>query len=112
MTNNTMHKLLTLTAHLPFHNEDVKRLRIAVTEEELREIRDHCMTYQNFFAARVRDVPLIVEDKSAHEETSIARINDVPLIVEESPMLPDLYIEQEPDPLSPFGRHTIRRTLK
>lgn len=41
----------------------VGRIRFAVSPEEYNEIRKYCLSIDGRFHGRVRDIPLIVEDR-------------------------------------------------
>ena len=82
--------LLILSARIPFYDENAKRLRIAISPEEAEKIRVYCLGNDGKYFQRVRDIPLVIEEK---------------------PMTPDLLIEYAENQGKHFGKYEVRRTL-
>ena len=78
-----------ITRQISMQDDNWKRIRIAVTQEEMDSISGYFLQEKGLSYARLMGIPLIVESK---------------------PRSPDLHITHKEDQY-PFGKHTIMRTL-
>ena len=65
--------LFNLSRQLPFHDEQWKRLRIAVSPQEFDELRTVFLISEGVFHARLRGIPLIIE-KEPNEPPHLMRL--------------------------------------
>ena len=65
--------LFNLSRQLPFHDEQWKRLRIAVSPQEFDELRTGFLICEGVFHARLRGIPLIIE-KEPNEPPHLMRL--------------------------------------